>query len=459
MRVPHPVQVNAAGAPSGADTMSEPSIGYQATGRISFAEKTVGGRTASSQRLWLLWALLGPGIISMLADNDAGGVISYTMTGATFGIDLFLPLLFLLMPVSYNFQEMSMRLAAVTQDDYRELLQRHFGRFWSYGSVSTLALANLLYIVTEFVGMTAGLALLGLPIWAGDILSFAFVSVVTLLNGYWAKERLALFVGAINVVFVAAAILSHPDPTAIGRAFTSWPAVAWDLGGSSMLVFIMATIGNTMAPFMLYFQNSATIDKEITAKDLRLGRADIALGAILQPFFAMAVMICGAGLVGKIADLHTSNPGDLIATLVPVAGRLGSNLFAIGLFNAGWLAAITISLSSAYAVAGAIGSKRSLNHRILQAPQFYSVYFGSLLLGAIITLIPGLPLNMMAVLTQIVAAMLLVPDLIFLVLLTGNAAIMREHVNRWWKQIVGWAIVALYAAMWGVAIFITLAGW
>jgi Mn2+/Fe2+ NRAMP family transporter len=425
---------------------------------MSFAEKVAGGRAGSSRRLLLLWALLGPGVISLLANNDAGGMISYTMTGARFGIGLFLPLLFLLAPVGYNFQEMSMRLSAVTRAEYRQLLLRHFGRFWCYGSVSALALGNLLYIITEFVGMTAGLTLVGLPLWASDVLSFFFVNVVTFLIGYWPKERFVLFVGAINIVFVAAAISSRPNPAAIVKAFTSWPNISWGLGGNGMLIFIMATVGNTIAPFMLYFQSSATIDKEITAKELGLGRVDIALGAILQPLFAMTVMICGAGLVGKIAKLDTSNPTDLISALVPVAGRLGSNLFAIGLFNAGWLAAITISLSSAYTVAGTFGSRRSLHYSVSEAPGFYGIYFGSLLAGAITVLIPGLPLNMMAVFTQIIAAMLLVPDLIFLVLLTSNPAIMGEHASRWWKQIVGWAIVALYGIMSAATIFIAVAG-
>jgi Mn2+/Fe2+ NRAMP family transporter len=416
------------------------------------------GRAGAARRLWLLWALLGPGIISQLANNDAGGMISYAMTGATFGISLFLPLLFLLAPVGYNFQEMSMRLSAVTRAEYRQLLLRHFGRFWCYSSVSALALANLLYIITEFVGMTAGLMLIGLPLWAADVLSFVFVSLVTFLFGYWPKERFLLFVGAINIVFIAAAILSHPDPAAIAKAFISWPSVSWDLGRQGMPVFIMATIGSTIAPFMLYFQSNATIDKEITAQDLRLGRVDIALGALLQPLFAMTAMICGAGLVGRIMNLDSSNPIDLISALVPVAGRLGSNLFAIGLFNAGWLAAITISLSSAYTIAGTFGARRSLNDSIPEAPWFYGVYFGSLLVGAIVVLIPSLPLNMMAVFTQIIGAMLLVPDLIFLVLLTSDPGIMGKHVSRWWKQIVGWAIVALYGAMSGVTIYITLAG-
>jgi Mn2+/Fe2+ NRAMP family transporter len=425
---------------------------------MSFAEKMAGGRARSSRRLLLVWALLGPGVISLLANNDAGGMISYTMTGATFGVGLFLPLLFLLAPVGYNFQEMSMRLSAVTGAEYRELLLRHFGRFWYYGNVSALALGNLLYIITEFVGMTAGLTLVGLPLWASDVLSFVFVSAVTFLIGYWPKERFVLCVGAINIVFVVAAILSRPDPAAIANAFTSLPSISWGLGGNGMLIFILATVGNTIAPFMLYFQSNATIDKKITAKDLRLGRTDIALGAVLQPLFAMTVMICGAGLVGKIANLDSSNPTDLISALVPVAGRLGSNLFAVGLFNAGWLAAITISLSSAYAVAGTFGSKRSLHHSIPEAPAFYGIYFGSLLVGAIIVLIPDLPLNMMAVFTQIIAAMLLVPDLIFLVLLTSNPRIMGEHVSRWWNQVIGWAIVALYGIMSVATIYVALAG-
>ncbi len=424
--------------------------------RNSLIDRMAGRPRRSSRRLRLLWILLGPGIISLLANNDAGGMISYTMTGARFGISFFVPLLFLLSPIGYNFQEMTMRLGAVTQLDYRELVLRHFGRFWSYGSVTALVLANLLYAITEFAGMTAGLRLAGLPLWAGDLLGLVFVGVVTLLIGYWPKERLVLAVGAINLVFVAAAILSRPDIGAIARAFTTWPALSWDHKSDGMPVFIMATIGNTVAPFMLYFQNSATIDKELTARDLWLGRADIALGAVLQPLFAMTVMICGAALVGRLADLGNSTPSDLIAALVPVAGRWGAALFAIGLFNAAWLAAITISLSSAYAVAGAFGAKRSLNDRIAQAPGFYGVYFGSLLFGAGVILVPGLPLNMIAILTQLIGAMLLVPDLIFLVLLTSDRQIMGGHANRRWKRLVGWGIALLYAAMAAAALSMPL---
>lgn len=435
--------------------MHESTATAQVDRSMSFGEKVTTGKSGFSKKIWIFWALLGPGIISSLSNNDAGGMISYTMTGATFGISLFIPLLFMLAPIDYNMQEMSMRLSAVTHTEYRELVLRHFGRFWSYASVSALSIANLLYMITEFVGMTAGLTLLGLPLWAGDIVSLAFVSFVTFFMGYWKKERFVLFVAAINVVFIIAAFLSHPNSAQIVRVFTTWPNISWNLNSNGMLVFIMATIGNCIAPFMLFFQSNANIDKKITAKDLRLGRTDIVIGSFLQPLFAMTVMLCGAALFGKLTHLDNTGPTGLISALIPVAGHLGSNLFAIGLFNAGWLAAITISLSTAYTIAGSLGWKRSLNHKFKEAPRFYSLYLGFLLLAAIIILIPGLPLGMLAVFTQIIVAVLFIPDLIFLVLLTSNRKIMGEHVNRWWKRIIGWGIVAIFAIVSVISISIT----
>lgn len=425
---------------------------------MPFEEQVTKGKSGFSQKLGLMLALLGPGVISCLANNDAGGLISYTMTGAKFGISFFLPLVLLLAPVGYNFQEMTMRLSAVTRSEYWELVLRHFGRFWSFSSVSALALANLLYIIAEFVGMTAGMTLIGLPLWLSDLISLMLVSSLVLFMGYRSKERLALCVAAGNIVFIVAAFLAHPNPAEIGSVFSTWPKIAWGLGSGSMLVFLMATIGNTVAPFGLYFQNHATLDKRMTAKDLRLGRADIALGALLQPLFAMIVMICGAALLGKFTNFDSSNPANIIYAFTPVIGSFGSYLFAFGLFNAGWLAAITISLSSTYTIAGVFGWKRSLNHKISEAPQFYGLYFGTLLLGALLILIPGLPLDMIAVVTQIIGAALLIPDLIFLVLLTSNRTIMGEHVNRWWKRMTGWGIVALLAAMSVVTVYLAFAG-
>lgn len=426
--------------------MSEPVRNSMIKNTISFEEKMMRGKAGRSKRLWLLWVLLGPGLLALIGNNDAGGMISYTMTGATFGISLFLPLVFLLAPLGYIIQEMSMRLAAVTQIEYRELLFRHYGRFWGYSSLLALLLANLLYIMAEFIGMTAGLTILGLPLWASDIISVIFVGSLAIFMGYWNKERLLLFVGALNIVFIVVAYLSHPDPAAIATVFTTWPDVTLS-AESTMMWYIIATIGNDLAAWMIFFQNSATIDKGLTVKDLRLGRIDIAIGCVAQPIMAAAAILIGAALFGHVDNLDSANPTQIISALAPFTGQIGSALFGLGLFNAGWLAAITISLSTAWTISGAFGWPRSLNYKLLEAPKFYALYTGSLLIGAVAVLIPNLPLNFISVLTQIVAAILLIPILVFLILLANNRKIMGNYVNGRNNRIWGWLTVTILIAM------------
>lgn len=396
-------------------------------------------------KAWAFLALLGPGVIASISGNDSGGMMSYAMTGATFGISFFLPLLFLLAPIGYTMQEMSMRLSAVTHREYRELVLRRFGRFWSGFSVSALAGGNLLYLITEFAGMTTGLTLIGLPLWLADAVSLVFVCLITLLMGYRQKERFSLVISAVNIVFIVVAFLTHPDASSIAAAFSTWPRISWNAAGNGMPVFIMATVGNCMAPFMLFFQSSASIDRRMTERDLRSGRADISIGAVLQPLFGAAAMLCGAAVCGKIAHLSSAGPADLVSALIRVTGRWGGALFAIGLFNAGWLSAITISFSTAYTVSGAFGWKRSLRRTVAEEPRFYALYYVSLLIAALIILIPGLPLGMLSVFTQIIVSMLFIPDLAFLVVLTGDRKIMGDHSNPIWKQAMGWGIVVIFA--------------
>ncbi len=437
--------------------MNEPVKPYWVHDSISFEEKITRGKSGWSKRIWLLWALLGPGMLALIGNNDAGGMISYTMTGATFGISLFLPLVFLLAPLGYIVQEMSMRLAAVTRIEYIELLFRHFGRIWGYSSLLALLLANLMYIMAEFIGMTAGLTILGLPLWASDVVSFIFVGSLAIFTGYWKKERLLLFVGALNIAFVVVAYLSHPDPAEIAKVFITWPDITQNVE-NTMMWYIIATIGNDLAAWMIFFQNNATIDKGLTAKDLRLGRIDIAIGCVAQPLLAAAAILCGAALFGHVDNLDSSNPTQIISALVPFTGQLGSILFGLGLFNAGWLAAITISLSTAWTVSGAFGWSRSLNNKLSEAPNFYAIYIGSLLIGDAAVLIPNLPLNSISVLTQIIAAILLIPILIFLILLTNNRKIMGDYISGRCNRIWSWTIIGILIAMTIATVWQALAG-
>ncbi len=398
--------------------------------------------------IWIFWALLGPGFVATLANNDAGGVISYAVTGALFGIGLFIPLVICLAPLAFTIQEMSMRLSAVTQEGFSKLVLRRYGRFWGYYHITTLALENLLTLVTEFIGMTAGLILLGLPLWLSDISCLLLIVTCVLLTGYWTKERVALCVGALNVIFLVVAAMTHPSAAAIGHAFVAWNVPAGR--HPSVLWYVIATVGNAVAPWMIFFQGSGTIDKGVTSRDLRLSRIDTAVGSVIQVIVAAGIIVCGAALVGHVHELSQSGPAQIIQSLDRSVGRWPAILFGIGLFNAGFLASITVSLSSSWSIAEMFGWAKSLDDKISTAPRFYASYIGSLVLAALAVLLPHLPLNLIAVVTQVIGGILMTPLLVFMVLMTRDRALMGEYSTGLLASLWSWAMV-------GVLIVLTLA--
>ncbi|PWI58742.1 NRAMP family divalent metal transporter [Sulfoacidibacillus thermotolerans] len=402
-------------------------------------------RTGWRRYSWILWALLGPGMLAMIGDNDAGGVIEYAVTGIQFGIGLFIPLILCLAPLTFTIQEMTMRLSAVTQIGFTKLVFRHFGRFFGYYSLATLMIENLLTLMTEFIGMTAGLMMMGLPLWGSDLLSLLLVVSLAIFTGYWTKERLALFVSALNAVFILVAFLTHPSLSAVAHAFTAW-SIPHHLQGS-VIWFVVATVGNAIAPWMIFFQGSAAIDKGITAKELRLGRIDTLIGSLVQVFIAVAIVLCGAVLYGHIQNVASVGPTAIIHALSSNVGRTAGILFGFGLFNAGFLASITISLSSSWTVADAFGFARSLNDKISTAPKFYAVYIGSLVAAAAAILVPGLPLNFIAVLSQALGAMVMIPILLFLVILTSNREIMGNYANGGFQRVWGFTIALVLISL------------
>lgn len=405
-------------------------------------------RTGWRRPIWVFWALLGPGILATLANNDAGGVISYAVTGAQFGIGLFVPLVICLAPLSFTIQEMSMRLGAVTQEGFSRLALRRYGRFWGYYHVTSLAFENLLTLITEFIGMTAGLILLGLPLWLSAANCLLLVVAFVLLTGYWTKERIALFVGALNAIFVVVAVMTHPSMASVGHAFVAWDVPEAHRG--SVIWYVIATIGNAIAPWMIFFQGSGAIDKGVTARELRLSRIDTAIGCIIQVLIAASIIVCGAALFGHVDDISHAGPADFITSLGRVAGRWPAILFGIGLFDAGFLASITVSLSSSWSIAELFGWSKSLNERVSDAPKFYAIYIGSLVLAALAILVPHLPLNLIAVVTQIIGGILMTPLLIFMVLMTSDKDLMGQYRSTLPGRIWGWAMV-------GVLIGLTIA--
>ncbi|GHV16859.1 hypothetical protein FACS189425_01930 [Clostridia bacterium] len=359
-------------------------------------------------------------IISMLANNDAGGMLEYTLSGAHFGM-IFIPLLFLLAPISYIFSELIMRLGIATGKTHHELVRLHIGKIAANFSICAMVVGNFLYIITEFIGMATPLVFFGLPLWIASLISLVFVCAIALFWSEKRQDKIAMCVGGINVVFIVVAIMGF-NAGHIGNL----ESVLGGMGGfeNSLWLFILATIGNTIAPFMLFFQQS-----DISTKQ------EIWLGALLQSFFAAIVIVCGASLLGAGAGVGDDVPsliGAFAEYISPVAGAL----FAVGLFNSGWLAAITISLATT----------RTIYVRGHHASGFVTTLI-FLVLGAGFILIPCVPLGLVAVGTQIVGAILLVPDLVYIAILTSKRGIMGAKVNTRWQRVLAWGLAGLFGVV------------
>ncbi|KLU59537.1 divalent metal cation transporter MntH [Peptococcaceae bacterium CEB3] len=393
----------------------------------------------------LFWALMGPGFLAAMADNDAGGVISYLVTGARFGISVFVPLVLCLALLTYTVQEMSLRLGVVTREGFSRLVLRRYGRAWGFYLITTLALENLLTLMTEFIGMTAGLVLLGVPLLLASLICLILIISFAVFTGYWAKERLALLIGALNIVFLAVAAMTHPNMSEIARVFVTWNVPEALQAG--FVFYLIATVGNALAPWMIFFQGSGVIDKGIRAHELRFGRLDTAFGSLVQVVVAAGIIILGASLFGKVPNLAGAGPSEIIAALAQVVGRWPAILFGLGLFNAGFLASITVSLSSSWSIAELFGWSKSLNDKIREAPRFYLVYIGSLVLASLALLIPNLPLNLIALATQVIGGILMVPLLIFMVLMTSDQGLMGSYRTKLPGRLWSWTVIVLLSGL------------
>ncbi len=381
---------------------------------------------------------LGPGMLAAMADNDAGGLISYTVTGAKFGWAVFVPLTLLLTAVTYTVQEMAMRLGVASGQGYTRLLREHYGRGWMVFQVTALFVENLLTLMTEFVGMSAGLELLGLPVWAAVALSVGLVLSVAMLSGYRTKERLGLVIGLFNVLFLFFAFFTRPALNVQqSAALCTGRPFRW---------YMAALVGNAVAPWMIFYQNGAYSEKKEKESQIRSGRADTLAGCICQTTVAAALIFIGSSLYGILPDAENADAPQIVAAITSRFGPAGGVLFALGLFDAGLLAAVTVSLSSSWSVAESLGWTKSLNDSFREAPGFYGIYAFSVLLAAGAALVPAMRLNGISVFVQAAGGVLMTPILIFLTLLTSSRTVMGRYASTRGQKIRSWASAGVLIA-------------
>lgn len=356
------------------------------------------------RRSMLLWLLTGPGVLVMLGENDGPSMLSYAASGATYGIGFFLPFIVVTFLASYVVQKMSMRLGAVTHRGYGELIFQRFGPFWGWVSAIDLIVTNLITLITEVIAIRVGMAFFNIPPLVAVVCAIALVVFVGSGGRYWRWERLLMVLAAFNLLFVVVAVLSRPSPGDLARALVTWtplPTGAYQ----QFLLLLASNIGATVTPWMLFFQQSASVDKGLTPKDISLGRLDTLIGTALAALAGCSALVAAAPLFIAHVDASQFQAGAGFAeALRPSIGPLGAGLFALGLIEAGAVAMLTISASTAYMV-GELwrGGGHSFNSDIQDAPQFYAANIGMAVAAGLIVLVPGMPLLAIALNANLLA--------------------------------------------------------
>jgi Mn2+/Fe2+ NRAMP family transporter len=414
----------------------------RARDRYEVARARRTSRWKSLASLRLLWLLVGPGILVFLGENDAPSMLSYSADGARYGIGFFLPFVVLTFAMGFIVQEMTVRLGAVTHRGHAELIFDRFGSFWGFFAMGDLVVGNFLTLVTEFIGVRAGLGFFGIrpAVAVGGALVIVLGAITT--GRYWTWERITLSLAIFNALFVPAAILAHPDWHAVGHAMLTWAPLP---GGSHYegLVLILATVGATVTPWMLFFQQSAVVDKGMQPRDINAGRVDTLIGAALATLFAIATILATVPLFRHGINAEAFQGAQFAQGLEPWIGHVGATLFALGIFEAGIVAAITISTSSAYAFGEVLRTGHSLNRPLREAWPFYLTLTGSACAAAGLVLIPRFPLEFVVLTVNVIAVLAMPPALAFLLLLVNDREVMGEHVNGVWANAAGITVTVL----------------
>lgn len=392
------------------------------------------------RRLLGFLVVAGPGLIVMVADNDAGAVSTYTQAGAQYGTRL-LWVLLLLLPVTYFVQEMVARLGIATGQGHAAMIYRRFGTIWGRFSLADLLLVNFLTLVTEFAAIALAASRLGLsPVVVVPLAAAGLVLLVG-TGSYRRWERTTLLLCALNLGWFVLGGLAAPH----------WGEVAHDAliptvpqgGITGDLVFlVIAIVGTTIAPWQLFFQQSCVADKRLRFADLGAARVDTFIGAVAVVVFAGAMMLVGDAL-HRMGGGFT-DPASMAVQLIPVLGRAGAGLILLLMVNAALLGATAISLSSAWAWGEVMGWRHSLQMKLTEAPRFYAAYAACVFAAGGLVLIPGAPLQTIIVSVQVLAGVMLPSAIVFLQLLLNDRELLGPRfVNRAWNNWINWTVIGV----------------
>ncbi len=387
----------------------------------------------SRRRWWFglgFFAVCGPGLVVMLADTDAGSLITAAQSGTQWGYRMILPQI-VLIPILYVVQEMTLRLGIITGQGHGALIREKFGRGWALLSAGTLFLSAIGALVTEFAGVAGISELFGVSRWVSIPIATAFLLGLALTGSYTRVERIGIAIGLAELAFLPVVLLAHPSIHALGQGLTSLP-----LGNSSYLFLLAANIGAVIMPWMIFYQQGAVIDKRLSVQTIRRARQDTAFGAVLTQSIMIMVVVALAATVGlSHSDATLNSVGEIADALTPFLGHLaGKVLFGLGILGAALVAAIVSSLAAAWGLAEVFGWTHTLNERPnRKTAKFYLTYGLAHVLGAVLVL-TSLDLVTLAVDVEVMNALLLPIVLGFLLTLETKALPPQWRMRGWHKR-------------------------
>ena len=396
----------------------------------TIAVDDVAGRRSASAKLKTLLAIVGPGLIVMVGDNDAGAFSTYGQAGQNYGTHLLWTFV-LLIPVLYVNQEMVLRLGAVTGVGHARLILERFGRFWGAFSVIDLFLLNALTIITEFIGITLAAGYLGVPKIVAVLFAAGVIIASAMTGSFRRFERIAMIFCAGSLLLIPVYLMAHPPGSQMASGFVlpSVPGGSGQLG--TVMLLIIGIVGTTVAPWQLFFQQSYVIDKRITPRFIPYEKADLVIGIGIVIVGGAALMgAAAAAFAGTAGAGHYTDAAGLAAGLSAYAGKAAGALFAVALLDAAMIGAFAVSLSTAYALGDVLGLKHSLHRGIRHAKGFYVMYAALIGGAAAIVLIPGSPLGLFTEGVQVLAGVLLPSATVFLLMLCNDRAVLGPWVNK-----------------------------
>jgi NRAMP (natural resistance-associated macrophage protein)-like metal ion transporter len=395
-------------------------------------------------------AVLGPGLVSGFADNDAGGITTYSVVGAQFGYALLWVVLASMIALFVT-QEVGARLGLATGRGLLDLVREGFGIRWAALAIGTMLLANLGTTLAEFAGIGAALSLFGVPVAVSVVVSVLVVGVLLSRAGFLRVQVVFLLVGAgVSVAYVVSAILAKPD---WGKSATHLVIPHGQLT-SAYLLAVVGTVGTTITPWGQAFIQSYCADKRLGREHLRASRFDVGLGAFLTNSIAAFIMIAAAATLWAHGERSIPDATAAAKALGPLAGHAAETVFALGLLGAAFLGLGVVPLTSSYATTEALGLERGLDLRPRQAPAFYGLLAFFLGAAAVLVLIPGLPLIHVMFLAQVVNGLLLPIILVFVMLLSRRRKLLGDLTNGRVLSTAGWFVTLVVSAM-SIALVVT----